>query len=49
MLILKPRGRGNWSVLTVEIDGERASPLLIRVGQLITLGDVVFRICEVRP
>lgn len=49
MLILKPQGRGNWASLTVAIEGKRASPLLVRAGQLLTLGGVVFRICKVLP
>lgn len=47
-LIVKPKGRGNWKKLTVTIDGARASPLLVRVGQLLPLGGVMFRICEVK-
>jgi hypothetical protein len=49
MLTLKPRGRGNWRPLVITIIGDRASPLLIRPGQLLTLGGVVFRICTVSP
>lgn len=49
MLILKPKGRGNWRALRVTIDGVHLSPLLVRVGQLVPLGGVVFRVCEVRP
>lgn len=48
-LILKPKGRGSWSPLTVTLDGPRACPLLIRAGQTITLGGVCFRICRVLP
>ena len=47
-LILRPKGRGNWSTLQVTVTGQRASPLLVRKGHTITLGGVVFRICEVR-
>ena len=49
MLILRPKGRGNWRTTTLAIEGPRASPLLIRAGQLLTLGGVVFRICRVLP
>lgn len=49
MLILKPKGRGRWTPITMAIEGPRASPLLIRAGQLITLGGVVWRICRVLP
>ncbi len=49
MLVLRPKGRGNWRTLTVSIKGDRASPLLIRRGQEITLGGVTFRISKVIP
>lgn len=49
MLVLKPKGRGNWASLTVAIEGKRASPLLIRVGQTFQLGGVVWRIAKVMP
>jgi len=49
MLILKPRGRGRWASMTVTLEGKRASPLLIRAGQLLTLGGIVWRICRVLP
>jgi hypothetical protein len=49
MLVLKPKGRGNWAQITLAIEGKRASPLLIRAGQLLTLGGIVFRICRVLP
>lgn len=48
-LILKPKGRGNWSITTMQVDGHRVSPMLVRVGHLLTLGGVVYRIAEVRP
>jgi hypothetical protein len=49
MLTLKPAGRGNWKSIVMAIEGERASPLLIRAGQLLELGGVVWRICKVMP
>lgn len=48
MLVLKPNGRGNWSTTTVRIDG-RLGMLDVRVGQLLTLGGVTFRVCQVLP
>ena len=48
-LILVPPGRGRWSPLTVAIEGDRAAPLLFRVGQRIELGGVLFRIQKVMP
>lgn len=49
MLLLKPRGRGNWTPLVVAIEGKRASPLLIRPGQTLVLGGVTYRIARVDP
>lgn len=46
-LILKPKGRGNWSPITIEVTGRRALPLLIQRGQTMTLGGLVWRICRV--
>ena len=47
ILTLKPIGRGNWSTLTLRLDGTRAQPLLVRVGELINLAGVTWRVCEV--
>jgi hypothetical protein len=49
MLILKPKGRGNWRPSTMHIEGAHQLPLLVAVGQTITIGGVVFRICGVKP
>lgn len=49
MLVLKPKGRGNWTPLVMAIEGKRLGALLIRKGQLLTLGGVVYRIAEVMP
>lgn len=49
MLILKPAGRGNWAAVTMTIEGKRLSPMLVRVGALLSLAGVTWRICEVRP
>ena len=48
MLLLKPVGRGNWAPLTLRLDGTRAQPLLVRVGDRIELAGVTWRVCEVR-
>ena len=48
MIVLKPKGRGNWTTVLMALDGVRVSPLLIRAGHTFTLGGVVWRICEVR-
>lgn len=47
MLTLKPRGRGNWSVLLLRIEGDRAQPLLFKVGETLMLAGIVYRICKV--
>lgn len=44
---LKPLGRGNWAPLVMQLDGARAQPLLFRVGEVIKLAGVSFRICKV--
>ena len=49
MLILRPQGRGNWTPLVVAVEGLRAAPLLIKVGQLVPLGGIVWRISKVLP
>lgn len=49
MLVLKPKGRGNWTPIVLTVDGDRATPLLVKVGETVTLAGIVFRICEVRP
>lgn len=46
-LLLRPKGRGNWSPVVVTVDGKRATPLLIRRGQELTLGGITFRISKV--
>lgn len=50
MLIVKPKGRGNWRSVVIAIEqSKRVPPLLIRAGQLLPLGGVVFRIAKVLP
>jgi len=47
IVILRPKGRGNWRPVTMAIEGSRVSPLLIRRGQLVPLGGVVFKVSRV--
>lgn len=47
MLILKPKGRGNWRSVDVVISGHQALPLLFQVGQTISMGGLVWRICRI--
>lgn len=46
-LVLRPRGRGNWKTVLLQVKGWRAESLLVRRGQTIELGGIVFRIVEV--
>ena len=48
-VVLKPKGKGNWASVTMRIDGRHVTPLSMRVGQLLTIGGVVFRVCKVLP
>lgn len=54
-LICKPRGRGNWHAIVLEISMRQPDlfPRLriqaLRAGESITVGQLVLRICEVRP
>ena len=49
ILIVKPRGRGNWAAISMAIEGRHLSPLMLRIGQCFDLGGVTWRICEVMP
>lgn len=49
MLILKPSGRGNWKTLRLRVTGAHLPWLTVRPGDLVPLGGVLFRVCEVRP
>lgn len=46
-LHLVPIGRGRWRPLVITTDGDRALPLLVRVGDRIPLGGFVFRVSKV--
>lgn len=48
-LLLRPRGRGAWSIVTMTLVGRRADPLLVQRGHLIAIAGVMFRVVEVRP
>ena len=49
MLTLKPKGRGNWRSVVMAVEGFRVDPMLVRVGQTLTLAGIVWRICRVQP
>lgn len=49
MLVLKPKGRGNWAPLRVTFDGKHARVVDdLLAAKTIVLGGVVWRICEVK-
>ena len=49
MLLLRPIGRGNWTPLIVAIEGKRAAPMLVRRGDRLPIGGVVYRVAKVLP
>lgn len=49
MLILRPIGRGNWKTAQLSVDGVRAQPLLVKVGDKFTLAGVTWRVVKVLP
>lgn len=51
VLICKPKGRGNWSTVRIEIDGKRIpKPDLFqwKRGEVLVLGTLRLRVVEVR-
>lgn len=46
-LHLVPTGRGRWRTVVLQVSGDRASPLLVRIGDRIPLGGVLFRVSKV--
>ena len=46
-LILKPQGRGNWRVTSLQIDSKHCAPFFFQVEQTLRLEMIAFRICEV--
>jgi len=48
-LVVKPKGRGRWSPMTVRIDARRRGlALIVKPGETFSLGGVVWRICAVQ-
>lgn len=47
-LVCKPKGKGNWNTIIVTIS-LAADLFRVTVGQTIPFGDLVLRVCEVRP
>ena len=50
-LYLRPTGRGNWTVVIMQISTNRTSPVPIEVhkGDCITIAGRSFRVCRVGP
>lgn len=46
-LHLVPPGRGRWRPVVLVISGDRALPLLVRVGDAFPLGGLTFRVSKV--
>jgi hypothetical protein len=49
MILARPQGRGNWKPMLIQFQGDRAAPLLVKVGELFSFGGIVWRVVEVRP
>lgn len=49
MLVLKPRGRGNWKKLYLVVSGSHLPTMTVKPGDLVPLGGVTFRVCRVIP
>lgn len=49
MLICRPVGRGNWHTAQFSVSGERAQPLLVKVGERFTVAGVTWRVVRVLP
>jgi len=48
-LILRPKGPGNWRPIIVKFDDQRASPLLVKVGDPVSIGGIEFKVSKVLP
>lgn len=48
-LILRPKGPGNWRPITIQVTDQRASPLLVKVGDPVKLGGIEFKVSRVLP
>lgn len=49
MLVLKPKGRGNWRKLYLTVSGAHLPSMTVKPGDLVPLGGVTFRVCKVLP
>jgi len=49
ILILRPVGRGNWKLLTIRVEGSRATPLLVQPNDRIPIGGITYRVVSVTP
>ncbi len=49
MLILRPVGRGNWRTAQFTVTGDRAQPLLVKVGDRFPLAGITWRVVRILP
>lgn len=48
-LHLRPVGRGRWRLAVWTIQSDRATPYTVKVGDRITMGDIIWRVVSVLP
>ena len=48
-ITLRPVCRGNWKTLTINVEGTRATPLLVRQNDRLYLGGIIYRVVSVHP
>lgn len=49
MLTLKPKGKGNWHPLYLQVSGAHLPFLTVKPGDVVVLGGAVFRVCRIDP
>ena len=47
-ITLRPVGRGNWKTITISVEGSRATPMLVRRNDRLTIGGITFRVVSVQ-
>lgn len=47
-IVAKPVGPGNWTPMLLTYAGPQLAPFTVVVGERFTLGERLWRICEVR-
>lgn len=49
LIICRPVGRGNWTAAQFHITGDRAKPLLVKIGLRFEMAGVTWRVVKVLP